>query len=55
VQSESATKGETAEEVETAAAIITGVGAPGGSMANFKRMSEDEQWRIALKNAFAKQ
>jgi len=56
VQSESATKGETAEEVETAAAIITGVGAPAGaSKASFKRLSEDEQWRIALKNAFAKQ
>ena len=54
VQSESVTKGETAEEVETAAAIITGVGAPSGSRANFKRLSEDEQWRIALKNAFAK-
>lgn len=56
VQSESATKGETADEVETAAAIITGVGAPGGaSKASFKRLSEDEQWRIALKRAFDKQ
>lgn len=54
VQSESATKGETAEEVETAAAIITGVGAPSGSRASFKRLSNDEQWRVALQRAFAK-
>jgi hypothetical protein len=53
VQSESATKEETAEEVESASAMITGAGAPSTSRLAFKRLPPDEQWRVALKELFA--
>jgi hypothetical protein len=53
VQSESAVKEQTAEETEEAANVVSAA-PPASSMASFRRLPEDEQWRIALQEAFRK-
>ena len=53
VSGEASSKEQTAEETEEAANVVSAA-PPASSMASFRKLSDDEQWRIALREAFGK-